>query len=212
MKVGVQTNGSSPSYTKRMAVDAVHDVLGDDSLGVVTDVGGGQGELARLLAPRATKVFLLDYAPPNASELPANVEARQADLNKAWPLEDNSVDLAVSTEVIEHCENPRHFFREIYRVIRPGGYAFITTPNNHSIASKLTFLLRGEHRFFQDPSYPAHITPILRCDFKRMAAENGLRISGWYFSNTDTVPRLHWRFHMPGVLFSDVIGVLVQKV
>jgi 2-polyprenyl-3-methyl-5-hydroxy-6-metoxy-1,4-benzoquinol methylase len=211
MRPGAQINGSSPSYIKRMACEAIRDATGAMSLGVIADVGGGAGELARLLCPTTEKLLLLDFSPPERADLPANAEPYHVDLNETWPLGNDSVDFALSTEVIEHVENPRHFFREIYRITRPGGHIFITTPNNHSIASIITFVLRGEHRFFQDQSYPAHLTPLLRCDFCRMASENGLSIKKWYYSNTDTIPRLHWRFFLRGRLYSDVVGVLLHK-
>ncbi|HVB28147.1 MAG TPA: methyltransferase domain-containing protein, partial [Mycobacteriales bacterium] len=35
----------------------------------------------------------------------------------------------VCTEVLEHVDDPRAVFAEIARVLRPGGLAFVTTPN-----------------------------------------------------------------------------------
>jgi 2-polyprenyl-3-methyl-5-hydroxy-6-metoxy-1,4-benzoquinol methylase len=210
-QVGVQTNGMSPAFTKRMALDAIQAAIGDSPLGAIADAGGGWGELTLMLAERAEQCVLLDYAPPAADALPANVSAVQADLNRDWPLESASVDFAFSTEVIEHVENPRHFLREMMRVTKPGGHLFVSTPNNHSLASKLTFLLRGQHRQFQEQCYPAHITPLLRCDFERMAAELGLDLLGWHWSNYDTVPKLHWPIRGCGRLFSVSMGVLLRR-
>ena len=81
-------------------------------------------------------------------------EPVQADLNSDWPIPTHYVDFGFALEVIEHVENPRHFFRQMKRITKPGGHIFITTPNNHSLSSKLTFLLRGQHRYFQEASYP----------------------------------------------------------
>lgn len=210
-QVGVQTNGSSPTYTKRMADEAIRRAVGDVPLGVIADIGGGWGELSIALAPRAERVFLLDFSPPAADTLPPNVKPVQADLNTGWPLPDEAVDFALSTEVIEHVENPRHFLRQMKRVTKPGGHLFVTTPNNHSLTSKVTFVLRGQHRLFQEAGYPAHITPLLRCDFERMAGELGLDLLGWYWSNHDTLPRLRWRLPFGGRLFSDSVGVLLRR-
>jgi 2-polyprenyl-3-methyl-5-hydroxy-6-metoxy-1,4-benzoquinol methylase len=209
--IGVQQNGSSPDYTKRMAFEAIERAVGNNRLGAVADIGGGRGELAQALASRSENVLLVDYSPPDAAELPANVKSLQADLNSEWPIESGTIDFAFALEVIEHVENPRHFFREMKRVVKPGGYIFITTPNNHCLASKITFLLRGQHRYFQAPSYPAHITPLLVCDFERMAAEAQLSILNWSWSNYDTIPRLHWRVPLRGWLFSNSMGVLIRK-
>ncbi len=45
------------------------------------------------------------------------------------PFEDSAFDSVVSFQVIEHIEDDVLFLKEIYRVLRPGGFALITTPN-----------------------------------------------------------------------------------
>jgi 2-polyprenyl-3-methyl-5-hydroxy-6-metoxy-1,4-benzoquinol methylase len=210
LHVGVQLNGSSPNYTKRMALDAIQRAMGDSELGVTADIGGGWGELALALAPRCQSVKLVDFSPPEPQTLPSNVTPIQADLNEAWPVASDSIDFAFSIEVVEHVENPRHFFREMKRITKLGGHIFVTTPNNHSLMSKATFLLKGQHRLFQDPSYPAHITPLLKCDIERIAAEQELKILGWFWSNHDTLPRFHWRLPFGGRWFSNSVGVLLK--
>ena len=42
---------------------------------------------------------------------------------------DNSYGTVVSFQVIEHIKEDLYFLEEIYRVLRPGGKALITTPN-----------------------------------------------------------------------------------
>ena len=50
----------------------------------------------------------------------------------AWghdlPFEGASFDCVICTEMLEHCPEPVPVVREIARVLRPGGSAFITTP------------------------------------------------------------------------------------
>jgi 2-polyprenyl-3-methyl-5-hydroxy-6-metoxy-1,4-benzoquinol methylase len=209
--VGVQENGTSPDYTKRMAFEAIKRAVGTSRLGTVADIGGGRGDLTLAISPRSDKVLLVDYAPADAALLPANVQPIQADFNLGWPVESESVDFAFALEVVEHVENPRHFFREMKRIVKPGGHLFVTTPNNQCLASKLTFLVRGQHRYFQEPSYPAHITPLLTCDLERIAAELQLTILNWNWSNYDTLPLLHWRVPFRGRLFSNSMGMLLRK-
>ena len=63
-----------------------------------------------------------------------------ADANKI-PLLDNSVDIVVSQELIEHLKCPEMFFGEVSRVLKPSGIFVIMTPNLigwRSIVSKLT--------------------------------------------------------------------------
>lgn len=44
-------------------------------------------------------------------------------------LDSNAYDTVVSFQVIEHIEDDRFFLEEIYRVLKPGGKAIISTPN-----------------------------------------------------------------------------------
>ena len=48
------------------------------------------------------------------------------------PFADNSFDLVLSSEVIEHILEPEHFVQEIARVLKPDGYLLLTTPNWNS--------------------------------------------------------------------------------
>lgn len=210
--IGIQENGSSPEHIKRMAWRAIKFAVGDAKIGNALDIGGGRGDWSVQLAGRANRVSLLDYSPPPLTDLPTEVVPVHADLNQYWPVSDQSVDFAFGLEVIEHLENPRHFFREIARVLKVGGHAFVSTPNNHSWGSKLTFVLRGQHRKFQEPSYPAHIMPLLLCDLERICSETGLILQKIFWSNVDTLPRLHWQIPFGGKLFSDTLGALVQRI
>jgi SAM-dependent methyltransferase len=45
------------------------------------------------------------------------------------PLATGSIGAAVCTEVLEHVDDPAAVFAEIARVLRPGAYAYVTTPN-----------------------------------------------------------------------------------
>lgn len=209
--VGVQENGGSPDHIKQMAMSAIA-ATGIERHQRVADIGGGCGEFSKTIAPQCGSVSLLDFAPPPKESLPANVSPLQCNLNTAWPLTDGELDFAFAIEVIEHVENPRHFFRELARVVHPSGFAFLSTPNNHSISSKLTFLLRGEHRYFQNFSYPAHITSLLHCDLQRLAKESGMSIVKWIWSDYDTVPRLRFRIPGRGSWFSDSVGLLMKPV
>lgn len=44
------------------------------------------------------------------------------------PLDDNSIDCVLATELLEHCPNPEAVLREIGRVLAPGGVLLVTVP------------------------------------------------------------------------------------
>lgn len=46
-----------------------------------------------------------------------------------WPVEDGSVGVIIADYVLEHVESPAGFFIQCSRVLKPGGYVCIRTPN-----------------------------------------------------------------------------------
>jgi len=52
-------------------------------------------------------------------------------------VEDNSFDIILFTEIIEHLTfNPVNFWKQIYRVLAPGGRIIVTTPNYYGMRSR----------------------------------------------------------------------------
>jgi len=60
-----------------------------------------------------------------------------------WPLDDESVDLCVADNVMEHVEDPAVFFSECRRVLRPGGCVAIRTPNRWGYVALLATMVPG---------------------------------------------------------------------
>lgn len=67
------------------------------------------------------------------------------DLNKPLPYAESQFDVVYSTEVIEHVEGHRNFLTEAARVLKPGGWLVLTTPNLHRLVSRFAFALSGIH-------------------------------------------------------------------
>lgn len=49
------------------------------------------------------------------------------------PIRDNSYDVIVNTQVLEHVEYPQKVINEFYRILRPNGRLFLTTPQSWGI-------------------------------------------------------------------------------
>ncbi len=98
--------------------------------GRVLEVGTGTGYGVEIIAPRANEFISIDKFPPQfeSGTLPQNVEIQRA-VAPPLPFEDESFDSFVSFQVIEHIEQDKEFVAEIYRVLKPGGVAIISTPN-----------------------------------------------------------------------------------
>lgn len=142
--------------------------------GILVDVGCGTGQLWPLVQERFSRYVGVDavcYA-----GFPEGLEWHRVDLNSCRiPVADAGADTVIAVETIEHLENPRAFMRELMRILKPGGWLFVTTPNILSLLSFLTLAIKQRFANFHDANYPAHITPLLEADLRRIAAEGGLR-------------------------------------
>ena len=58
------------------------------------------------------------------------IDVIKHDLNEfPYPLENNTFDVVVSNQVIKHLFYPMKFLKEVYRILKRGGYAVISTGN-----------------------------------------------------------------------------------
>ena len=204
--------------------DAIHRVfvrLADDLglAGDLLDFGAGTGGLVRRLAASgrfssATAVDLVRYEA--AAE--AGTAFVERDLNEPTGLPAESFDVVVSSEVIEHLENPRAVAREWFRLLRSGGTLIFSTPNNESWRSLASLALRGHFVSFADTCYPAHITALVRKDIERILVEAGFSLPRFSFTNVGGIPklpRLKWQTVSAGLLrglrFSDNLIAMSRK-
>lgn len=140
--------------------------------GVVVDVGCGTGNLRRAVGDRFDRYLGADVV--RYDGFPEDGEFHPIDpITGRVALADGVADVVTAVETIEHVENPRAFARELTRLCRPGQWIVVTTPNQLSLLSKLTLVLRHEFNAFRASSYPAHLTALLEVDLRRIAAECG---------------------------------------
>ncbi|MGH7924921.1 MAG: class I SAM-dependent methyltransferase, partial [Candidatus Binatus sp.] len=120
--------------------------------------------------------------------LPPDMELCEARLDSPIPLADAIADLVVCVETIEHLENPRALMRELTRLAKPGGWLIVTTPNQLSLLSLMTLIVKQRFEYFQDVHYPAHLTALLAVDLGRIAAECGLQESTIRYTMSGRIP------------------------
>lgn len=55
-------------------------------------------------------------------------------------LENDSFDIVISTEAIEHCHNPQKVISELYRVLCKNGYLILSSQNHLNLTAVIKFL------------------------------------------------------------------------
>ena len=122
-------------YFSRLRVKKVLDAI-KKSDSVVLDVGCEAGYVSAKLRKKVKNVVSFDIVFPALQKFRkkmngiSNMFPFQA-MSQFIPLKDNSVDYAVLTEVIEHMPEVDKVFSEVARVLKPGGKAIITYPQEN---------------------------------------------------------------------------------
>lgn len=99
--------------------------------GDLLEIGCGEGRGVELLAPKSETYTAIDKITEVVNKLSKNYPQGKFLQANIPPLsfDDNSFDSVASFQVIEHIKDDVAYLEEIYRVLKPGGVALISTPN-----------------------------------------------------------------------------------
>ncbi|HEX9861081.1 MAG TPA: class I SAM-dependent methyltransferase [Nitrospirota bacterium] len=103
----------------------------------VLEVGFGEGYGTDYLAREAAEITAVDVSQQLVEHArrkyaKTNVWFMRADAT-AFPFPENSFDVLVSSQVLEHVKDYMRFLKEAKRVLRPGGTAIFATPNRKAM-------------------------------------------------------------------------------
>ncbi|MBT3721641.1 class I SAM-dependent methyltransferase [archaeon] len=101
------------------------------------DIGTGKGYLLDVAKKQGYNCYGLDiskYATKIAKKNHKKIFT--GDLFSA-KYKSNYFDVITATDLLEHIENPHEFVKEVRRILKPGGYFFVITPNTDSFTRKI---------------------------------------------------------------------------
>jgi SAM-dependent methyltransferase len=106
----------------------------------IVDLGCDNGSFTKRIANKigSNKIYGIDLSEKITDK---SITLINSDLNGRVPLDDKSIDIVHSNQVIEHLRNPDFFLREIHRILKDDGYAIISTENLSSWHNILALLL-----------------------------------------------------------------------
>ena len=110
-------------------------LLEEDRFSRFLDLGCDDGvftmDIAKVLGTRS--IFGVDIVDSSIEKSRRKgVVVSKFDLNERFDFKNNSFDVIHANQVIEHITNSDSFLSEIYRTLKPGGYAVISTENTSS--------------------------------------------------------------------------------
>lgn len=144
-------------------------------------------------------------------------EARVYD-GRALPFPDGSFAACVSDYVLEHIEDPARHFREIARVLAPGGTYCLRTPNRwhyvalaarvfpHGLHRLLANRLRGLSKGAREPYRTVYKSNSMRL-IRRMSEQAGLRmIEAGMVEKEPSYGRAHALLFVPMMLYERAVN------
>jgi 2-polyprenyl-3-methyl-5-hydroxy-6-metoxy-1,4-benzoquinol methylase len=108
------------------------DVLGGVELAGrrLLDAGCGTGLFSKAAVERGALVTSMDVGPALLAEVAKKCDSeRVVGSVMELPFPENSFEIVICTEVVEHTPHPRRAVAELARVVEPNGILVLTTPN-----------------------------------------------------------------------------------
>lgn len=128
---------TSVPWQQRIIVDFMSHIT-PGRLDTCLDVGAGIGNNIETLLGYYNSVHATDVSERALHILCRRHANAHLNVNKmnaaALNYPDAAFDLVVCTEVLEHCQEPKTVLRECVRVLKPGGFLILSSPNYLNLA------------------------------------------------------------------------------
>ncbi len=144
-----------PSYVWRAGqerrLSLIKTAVGDRISGRVLENGCGVGMYVEHLKPFKGQVFGLEYDFPRVKEASANHNLLINAAGENLPYPEDSFDLVLSHEVIEHVQDDKLAIQEMIRTLKIGGRATIFCPNRWYPFETHGIFWKGKYKFGNIP-------------------------------------------------------------
>ena len=148
--------------------DFINDFIKRKKLRIVLDAACGEGYGTRILSKCNIKVYAIDKNIEIIQENHRkNIYYKRMDCTKLeYPR--NFFDMVSSVDTIEHVTKYQRFISEIYRVLKPGKYAIITTPNKRFREELFGIYYKKSNKFHMKEFCTKELENLLRKKFREV--------------------------------------------
>jgi SAM-dependent methyltransferase len=179
------------------------------------DLGAGAGIVPQMnFRGLGARVCGVDLDPRVVSN-PALDEGRIANAERI-PYENARFDIVFSDNVLEHLEEPARVFREVARVLKPGGVFLFKTPNKwHYMPTIARLTPHSFHRYVnvlrgrpKTETFPTRYRANSYRDVTRLAANAGLVVeSVELIEGRPEYLRIAWPTYVLGVAYERLVNL-----
>lgn len=144
-----------PSYVWRAGQERrwkmIERAAGDRLNGSVFEDGAGVGVYLERMAATASQTVGIEVEFERTREARLRVEQMVCGVGEYLPFKENTFDLILSHEVIEHVQDDQKVINEIVRTLKPGGRLVLFCPNRGYPFETHGIYWRGNYRFGNIP-------------------------------------------------------------
>ncbi len=180
----------------------------------VLDLGAGAGIVEQMnFRGLARSVCGVDLDPRVVGN-PMLDEGRVANAD-GIPYEDGRFDVVFSDNVLEHLDEPLRVFREVERVLKPGGVFLFKTPNKwHYMPTIARLTPHGFHQYVnrlrgraEVDTFPTRYRANCLADVARLAADSGLLVERLdRIEGRPEYLRMMWPTYLVGLAYERLVN------
>ena len=182
------------NLTRDLDAEIIRKEFAKSKFDSILEFGCGTGKNTIFFSEIADKVYAIDFSEGMINKAKEkikshNVNFKQADITRKWPVEINSVDLVTCNLILEHIENLDFIFTEANRCLKEKGKFFINElhPFRQYEGKKAEFVNDGKKT--EIDAFVHHIS-----DFLDAANKNGFKLLElkelWHEKDQNKPPRL----------------------
>ena len=133
----------------------------------ILDVGCGEGWILELAMKKGWEAYGTEFSSRAIEICEKKGIKMYAGVLKPASIKEKDFDIIVSSETIEHINNPREELANMYQLLRKGGLLYITTPNFNSYLRRM---MKDRYAIIK---YPEHLSYYTTKTLNRLLGETG---------------------------------------